>query len=219
MHALSGGLITGTAIALAAPAAAGVPAAMILVGGVGMVVSVTDFFQTVQIMKNETGLTPCIGTRLLLDVAGTVLSFVSVTEGVRAWRASGSALEWTTPNHDNQPKVVPYDSEFAARQLLTSDGRISVSRMQAMIPDDVPNTFVPSSTIQQGYKYQFRINDVPVELKWHSPDLNAFNLYGSSSNSGTLWTAQIKIDGFLLGSDGMFYPSQQGNLTHIPLAP
>ena len=92
MHALSGGLIAGTAIALAAPAAAGVPAAMILVGGVGMVVSVTDFIQTVQIMKNETGLTPCIGTRLLLDVAGTVLSAVSVTEGVRAWRASGSLL-------------------------------------------------------------------------------------------------------------------------------
>jgi RHS repeat-associated protein len=97
VHALSGGLIAGTAIALAAPAAAGVPAAMILVGGVGTVVSVTDFFQTAQIMKNETGLTPCIGTRLLLDAAGIALSVIPVIEGVKAWRASGSALRIVSP--------------------------------------------------------------------------------------------------------------------------
>ncbi|MDR3576182.1 MAG: hypothetical protein P4L50_20125 [Anaerolineaceae bacterium] len=112
--------------------------------------------------------------------------------------------------------ITPYDSQFAARQLI-ENGKIPVSNMQAAIPDGTPNLFVPSSTIPEGYKYQFDLGEDPAEFKWHAPDSNVLKKFGSSSNFGTMWTAQIKVNDLLLGLDGNFYDVQKGNLTHIPL--
>jgi RHS repeat-associated protein len=93
-YALSGGILGGAAVAISALVGAIGPGALIAVSGLGLVVSVSDFVATVDIILNETGLTTCTAIRLLIDVAGIVLSTVGIVEGVRAWRASGSLLEW-----------------------------------------------------------------------------------------------------------------------------
>lgn len=87
--------------------------------------------------------------------------------------------------------------------------------LQQMIPKGVKNTFKPSQTIKQGYKYNFKINGKKVEIKWHSPDANAALKY-PGSNSGSGWTAQIKVGKKLLGQDGKFY-NYPSNITHIPV--
>ena len=87
--------------------------------------------------------------------------------------------------------------------------------LRTIIPKDVPNTFVPSDTIKNGYKYNFSINGKKIEIKWHSADLNAAAKY-PGSNSGSGWTAQIKVGKKLLGQDGIFYKKPR-NTTHIPV--
>jgi hypothetical protein len=107
-----------------------------------------------------------------------------------------------------------YDPKFAARQLL-QDGTIPESRLQLMVRDGAQNEFLPSDKILFGEKYNYTINDTKVEIKWHSEDLKAADLY-PGSNSGSGWTAQIKLDGKLLGQDGSFY-KYPDNITHIPV--
>jgi len=84
-----------------------------------------------------------------------------------------------------------------------------------LVPSGTPNKFVPSGTIKHGFKYQFEHNGVKYEIKFHSPDANAAATF-PGSRSGSQWTAQIKVNGKLLGSDGRFYISPS-DLTHIPV--
>lgn len=108
------------------------------------------------------------------------------------------------------------DFSFADKAKgLLSDGKVSESDLRTLVPDNTPNTFKPSETIEKGYKYNFQVDERKVEIKWHSPDLNAKELY-PDSNSGNMWTAQIKIGKKLLGQDGNFY-RKPSNLTHIPI--
>lgn len=94
-------------------------------------------------------------------------------------------------------------------------GTTSEELLRTTIPKDVPNTFVPSDTIEDGYKYSFSVNGKRIEIKWHSADLNAAERY-PGSNSGSGWTAQIKVGRKLLGQDGNFYRRPK-NAAHIPL--
>ncbi|MFX0559922.1 hypothetical protein TEPIDINF_001334 [Tepidibacillus infernus] len=94
-----------------------------------------------------------------------------------------------------------YDPKFAAQQLL-KDGKIYIEDLKKMISKDAVNKFKPSSTIIEGYKYNYTINGVKIEIKWYAPDTNAATKF-LGSNSGSGWTAQIKIDGKLLGQDGI----------------
>lgn len=94
-------------------------------------------------------------------------------------------------------------------------GETSDDVLRSIIPKDTPNTFVPTSTIKEGYKYGFDVNGKKMEIKWHSQDLNAMIKY-PNSNSGAGWTAQIKVGRKLLGQDGIFY-KKPSNLTHIPM--
>jgi len=55
-----------------------------------------------------------------------------------------------------------------------------------------------------------------MDVKWHSPNMKDAIKY-PGSNSGSMWTAQIKVDGKLLGADGKLYNSAD-NITHIPLS-
>jgi len=130
------------------------------------------------------------------------------------------AGEWLVHNAcpplEEGTAITKYDPKFAAKQLI-KNGKISVSDMQAAIPQGTPNIFVPSGSIPQGYKYQFQIGDAAAEFKWHAPDANVLAKYGPSSNAGVMWTAQIKVNGLLLGLDLNFYAQQMGNLTHIPV--
>ncbi|OLQ44930.1 hypothetical protein BHT95_20220 [Bacillus paralicheniformis] len=84
-----------------------------------------------------------------------------------------------------------------------------------MIPKGTPNNFKASETIKKGYKYNFEIDGKKVEVKWHSPDLNAKEKF-PDSNSGNMWTAQIKIQKKLLGQDGKLH-KKPSNITHIPV--
>ena len=54
-----------------------------------------------------------------------------------------------------------------------------------------------------------------MDIKWHSPDLNAAEKY-PGCNSGSGWTAQIKVDNTLLTQGGRFTKKAK-NYTHIPL--
>lgn len=107
-----------------------------------------------------------------------------------------------------------YDVKLAAKQLL-DNGKISLDRVKAFVPQNSPNLFRSSNTIGAGQKYQFGINGKKVEVKFHSPDANAAAKF-PASNSGSSWTAQIKIGNKFLGSDGKFY-RRPNNLTHILL--
>ena len=107
-----------------------------------------------------------------------------------------------------------YDSEFAARQMLVG-GETSEDLLVSIVTKGIPNTFVPTSTIKDGYKYNFSINGKKVEIKWHSQDLNAAIKY-PGSNFGAGWTAQIKVENKLLTLSGRFMKRPE-NYTHISL--
>lgn len=117
-------------------------------------------------------------------------------------------------SYSNKVDLVPYNPHEAVKSSLNGD-RIDINILKAMIPNDTPNTFVPSAAIADGYKYSFDVNGTKVEIKWHSPDANAAQKY-PNSNSGREWTAQIKVGNKLLGGDGKFY-RKPSNITHIPL--
>jgi hypothetical protein len=227
--ALTGGIVGGIAGAVAGAA----PIGLAIVGAGGIILSGIDAYKTYQIIQNETGVTTCTILRALFDLAGIVGGAVGIRTAVQSWRASGSWLQWKKPS---TTILAPYDVKFAVRQLLTHEQKISISRMRAMIPKDVESEFYPTPNIEKGFKYQFKINDTWVELKWHSPDTNVSHI--PNSNSGHNWTAQITvggepstsgfsrlIGGQLLGSDGNFYTPDAikagnlYNLTHILLAP
>ena len=107
-----------------------------------------------------------------------------------------------------------YDPEFAARQMLVG-GETSEDLLVSIVTKGTPNTFVPTSTIKDGYKYNFSINGKKVEIKWHSQDLNAAIKY-PGSNFGAGWTAQIKVENKLLILSGRFMKRPE-NYTHISL--
>jgi hypothetical protein len=76
------------------------------------------------------------------------------------------------------------------------------------------NTFIPNRDIPAGYKYGFSKYGIPVEVKWHAPQLRAQRWWGS--NASRIWTAQIKVQGDLLSQSGRFY-GRAWNRTHIPV--
>ncbi len=100
MHAIAGGIIGGVASAVAAAA----PVGMVAVGLTGVLISGADFINTVNIIRNETGLTKCTFTRLALDIVTAAFSTKGFIRGIRAWRASSSPLRWVY-----NPSSVPRD--------------------------------------------------------------------------------------------------------------
>jgi hypothetical protein len=93
-NALAGGLLGGAAVIASGLIAAIGPGALILVSGVGLIISVGQFVTTVEIILYETGLTTCSGILIMMATIGIVLSTVGIVAGVRAWQASGSILRW-----------------------------------------------------------------------------------------------------------------------------
>jgi len=90
-----------------------------------------------------------------------------------------------------------------------------MSDLQKLVALGLPNTFKPPATIVDGDKYSYVWAGQKVEVKWHSPDLNAVvNHLGSNSGSGL--SAQIKIGNKLLGLDGNLYRNPN-NFTHVPV--
>jgi hypothetical protein len=126
-NALSGGILGGAAVAL--PFLIGEAPALIILGGVGLVVSVADFVHTVEVILYETGLTLCTGIRIMIDVAGIVFSTIGLVQGVRAWVASGRTLNG-----------IPARSPLA----LTGEATIGELYGGGQIPDDAFVALHPS---------------------------------------------------------------------------
>ncbi|WP_076308031.1 RHS repeat-associated core domain-containing protein [Paenibacillus odorifer] len=110
--------------------------------------------------------------------------------------------------------LTTYNPQFAAQQML-KNGKVPIENLESMVPNGAANGFKPSATIADGYKYNYEINGTKIEIKWHAPDANAAAKF-PSSNSGSGWTAQIKVGNKLLGQDGKFYRNPS-NITHIPV--
>jgi len=168
-HALSGGIIGGVAGGIAAAA----PIGMIVVGGTGVVVSGVDFINTIQIMRNETGITACTVTRLIMDVAGSVFGGIGIRKGVTAWRASGSPLRWTY-----NPSTVPRNPlDIAAER----DNPIPppANRGKSSISSSPPQNADAQNWVQQLYNIgaediranQEQVNGAGIRVGINKPDL------------------------------------------------
>jgi hypothetical protein len=110
--------------------------------------------------------------------------------------------------------LVRFDPVVAGQNSLTS-GRMHIDALRRLVPHGTPNVFKPSPTIAAGSKYQYTVNGVKLEIKWHAPDAMAASKFPGST-SGRVWTAQIKIGNKLLGIDGRLYLKPQ-DITHIPV--
>jgi RHS repeat-associated protein len=131
--------------------------------------------------------------------------------------ATPNNLGTGTQGHNHQSTFSPpvkYDPQFAAQQIV-QNGRVNIKHLKLLVPEGVPDTFKPSASIAAGSKFQYTVNGTKVEIKWHSPDATAASKY-PNSNSGSGWTAQIKIGNRLLGTDNQFQKKPQ-NETHIPV--
>ena len=183
--------------------------------------------QTVYEMGYHTGRVICLVVSAILAGKGIASKFGKSKVGkkiiTKAQKSGIKITKSTKMKYDLQifakqgnksTSLTLYNPEFAARQMLDG-GKVSASVLKTQIPKGTPNTFKPSSTIAKGYKYNFKINGTNIEIKWHSPDMKAAAKY-PGSNSGSVWTAQIKIGKKVLGANGKFYKTPS-NLTHIPL--
>jgi RHS repeat-associated protein len=113
MNALAGGLIGGTAFIMASMATV-MPAAAIIVGVYGLVISVSDLEKTVNIIKNEVGWNECTITRVMVDLLGIVFSTIGIVNGVKAWRASGSGLAYA----ELYPAITPPEDRGGLRRAM-----------------------------------------------------------------------------------------------------
>lgn len=83
-----------------------------------------------------------------------------------------------------------------------------------MIPKGTPNNFKASETIKKDTNTTLKLTEksrgkvafTGFKRKEKFPD----------SNSGNMWTAQIKIQKKLLGQDGKLH-KKPSNITHIPV--
>ncbi|MCK9697466.1 hypothetical protein [Pseudomonas syringae] len=107
-----------------------------------------------------------------------------------------------------------FDTQASAKAFI-DNGRINISDLERLVPPGTPNSFQSSATIAAGSKFQYKVNGQNIEVKWHAPDANAAERF-PGSNSGSGWTAQLKIGGKLLGQDGLLY-RKPSNSTHIPV--
>lgn len=129
------------------------------------------------------------------------------------WHSPGGASAWIIIRErvfvksGSDTALTVYDPEFAARQMLVG-GETSEDLLRSIVPKGTPNTFVPTATIKDGYKYNFSINGKKVEIKCHSQDLNAAIKY-PESNSGVGWTAQIKVGNKLITQSGRFVKNHE----------
>jgi hypothetical protein len=120
-----------------------------------------------------------------------------------------------------KPKIIgPYTplsarSEVLELQKIIRNGRVNADELLNYVPGNTVDSFIPSATIADGFKFKFERNETKLEVKLHSPDLNAASKF-PGGNSATGYTTQIKVGNKLIGTDGFLY-SQPSNITHIPL--
>ncbi|MCR8844071.1 minor capsid protein [Paenibacillus sp. SC116] len=102
-------------------------------------------------------------------------------------------------------------------QNLLNNGEISLSDLESIIPQGVSSTFVKTTSITDGAKYEFLLADgQKAIIRWHSPDPVAASKYPGAA-SGTRWTAQIKVGNKQLKTDGTWTKNQSLNEVHVPI--
>lgn len=100
---------------------------------------------------------------------------------------------------------------------LLDNGEISIDDLQRLVPEGTPNTFVPTSTMKNGAKYEFTLNDgQKVIIRWHEPDPVAASKYPGCT-SGSRYTAEIKVGNKQLKIDGGWSRNQSTNDVHVPI--
>jgi len=176
-NALAGGLIGAAAIAMGTAAIA-TPLGAIVVGGIAVTVAVVDLIDTVNIIKNETGPTWCTVTRLLLDVAGLALGTIGIAQGVRAWRASGSVLQWKSPT------IIIEENPI--ERFIGMEGDTATDIQSRITPDwniDFKYYTTQNPPVQQIPQYTFTSPDGSVQLRVHGPQ----------APYNTSWVARIGL--------------------------
>lgn len=100
---------------------------------------------------------------------------------------------------------------------LVQDGKLSAEDLMAMVPSGSTDLFSPSTSIKAGSKYSFTSKDGrDIEIKFHSPDAQAKRLH-PGSQSGQMWTAQIKVNGRLFNPETGKLQRRPDDDTHIPV--
>jgi len=173
------------------------------------------------------GLLTELKTTLSMEILGKspVVVGVTVPKGGAAEQATPPGSKPGSPasqadgdfGYLNQPvnKTAAFFDAYASAKGFIKNGRIGAADLEKLVPPGTPNSFIPSGTIADGSKFQYKWNGQKVEIKWHAPDANAAAKF-PGSNAGSGWTAQIKIGNKLLGQDGLLY-RQPSNTTHIPV--
>ena len=147
---------------------------------------------------------------------GLSKGWTSITSTVNSYWDDFQRLgQWGVPDEFYPPrKLSPWEAAIG----LLKNGGIWVEDLKALIPQGSPNEFRPGYGIESGYKYNSTYDDIPVEIKWHSPQPSAKRY--SLSFAGRLWTAQIKVNEELLGYKYQGPPSfyeKPDWYTHIPI--
>ena len=124
---------------------------------------------------------------------------------------------------DGNIQINRYDAE-GLRHEMEENGRllqfifrdkevVTEEREAGMVRYIRPHELLASDAEHARTYYHYASDE--MESITHSPDMNAAAKY-PGSNSGSGWTAQIKVGRKLLGQDRSFY-KRAGNFTHIPL--
>lgn len=121
----------------------------------------------------------------------------------------------TSNGMGNGYSLTRYNPQYSFPSLLNK-WSINETSLKSLIPQGSINTFIPSNSIKGGYKYDFIINGQKIQIKWRAPDSQVAKKY-PNSNSGKMWTDQIKVGNKYLGTDGKFYRNNKINITHIPI--
>jgi RHS repeat-associated protein len=183
VHALGAGIIGGVGGAVSVLG----PIGMIAIGTAGVVISGIDILKTYNIIKNETGLTSCTITRLIVDVVSMAFSSTGIIEGVRAWRSSGSVLEWQSARPPRNPNDVDRENNrptpprandgngvIGSSPTQFADVNKWVDLVNSMNAEDirVDQEMVNAQGVHVGRNrpdLQFSLNDERYYVEWDTP--------------------------------------------------
>ncbi|WP_397458938.1 hemagglutinin repeat-containing protein [Pseudomonas asplenii] len=194
-------------------------------GGMGAIGIACQLSMAAGVSNPVTGAEATTGERIGW-FAQALLNIVGLKAAIGGGAAKSTDANWDNAvsradgdfGYLNQPEPSKLPAFFDAKNSAVGfidSGRIKISDLEKLVPPGYADTFKPSASISDGSKFNYVLGGQKVEIKWHSPDAKAAQSF-PGSNSGSGWTAQIKIGGKLLGQDGNFY-KKPSNLTHIPV--
>lgn len=182
-----------------------------------------DIIEAINIIVNETGLTWCLVTRISFDLLIIALGGLGVRSGIRAWRASGSPLSWTS-SQPNSSSGAPPGSRI--EPFIGIEGE-SASGIRAKVPSDWTIEFDyyspktdPAQNIPQ---YKFTSPDGSTQLRvhgsqspWHSTWVARMGTKVEPGTPGALENPFVPGE-FWLYFDNAGLPTSDLNIMHLKL--